>query len=76
VAVWETETSAPGSSDLYIVTKYDYSADMGRLTGTFDNNDRETRREYDALGRTTAVIENYSDGLPPKRTTRQNSNDI
>ena len=45
------ETPAPDSSGLYIVTKYDYSADTGWLTGTFDNKDRETQREYDALGR-------------------------
>ncbi len=60
--VCETDTPALDSSNLYIVTKYDYSANTGWLTGMLDNKGRETRREYDALGRVTAVIENYDDG--------------
>jgi len=48
----------PGASADVIVTKYDYSADTGRLTATYDNKNRKTTRIYDDLGRTTSVIEN------------------
>jgi hypothetical protein len=54
----------PNSSDNYIVTKYEYDANTGRVAWTKDNKARKTVRQYDDLGRTVAVIENYDDGNP------------
>ena len=53
----------PDSSDDVIVTKYVYD-DAGRQQQVIDNLGRQTRREYDAMGRTEKVIENYVDGSP------------
>ncbi|HUT91467.1 MAG TPA: RHS repeat-associated core domain-containing protein [Thermoguttaceae bacterium] len=56
-------TPQPDSSDNIIVTRYEYD-DSGRAYKVTANDGAATVSEYDALGRTTAVIQNYDDGSP------------
>ncbi|MCE9680644.1 hypothetical protein LZP69_16105, partial [Shewanella sp. AS1] len=50
----------PNSSDDYLVSKLQYDA-AGQAYRQIDNAGRTTQTDRDLLGRTTAVIENYSD---------------
>jgi RHS repeat-associated protein len=56
-------SSVPARSDTVLVTSYTYD-DAGRLQDVTDPKGLITRSEYDALGRTTATIEAYTDGVP------------
>ena len=51
----------PNSSDKYIVADTYYD-EVGMPNRQFDNLNRETRTQYDALGRVTKGVENYVDG--------------
>jgi len=51
------------SPETVIVSKTSYDT-LGRVESAFDNEGKETRYEYDALGRRTKVIENYENGAP------------
>ena len=53
----------PSGDETVIVNKTVYRAN-GKVKSVFDNEDKETRYEYDAMDRRTKVIENYVDGIP------------
>ncbi len=55
--------SAPSRSDTALRTTYTYNDD-GTLKEVEDPKGLKTRTEYDALGRRTKVIANYTDGTP------------
>lgn len=57
------ESTLPARSDTKLITSYTYD-DAGRLWKLHDPRHIETRTQYDALGRTTATIEAYVDGIP------------
>jgi len=59
--------SVPTRSDTALLTEYSYNTDGSRLNVT-DPRDLETRTEYDDLGRQTAVIRNYVNGVPSSST--------
>ena len=52
----------PNTSNDYIVAKYQYN-DAGLLYRVTDNKAHITETQYDLLGRTTATIANYVDGV-------------
>ena len=55
--------SVPARSDTALVTTYAYDA-AGNPFSTIDPRGIEDRSEYDDLGRQTALIEAYTDGVP------------
>ena len=55
--------SVPARSDTALVTTYAYDA-AGNPFSTVDPRGIEDRSEYDDLGRQTALIEAYTDGVP------------
>ncbi|NQT40548.1 MAG: RHS repeat-associated core domain-containing protein [Planctomycetes bacterium] len=55
--------SAPASSDTVLVGSTEYDA-TGEAYKSIDAAGREDRREFDALGRATKNIQNYTDGNP------------
>src|SRR5207253_916562 len=56
-------SSVPSRSDTVLVTGYDYDS-AGRLESTTDPRGIVQKNYYDALGRTTKTIANYTDGTP------------
>jgi len=60
-ATGEGDIPEPNTSDKYIVTKIEYN-DAGMSYRTYDNRNKETRKSFDDLGRTTEIVENYYDG--------------
>ncbi|MEE9131413.1 MAG: RHS repeat domain-containing protein, partial [Phycisphaerales bacterium] len=56
-------STPPASSDTELRTTYAFNAD-GTLLSITDPEDLETQYEYDDLGRQTAVIDNYVNGVP------------
>jgi RHS repeat-associated protein len=57
----------PARSDTALVTSYDYNA-AGWIQDTMDPRGLDTRTLYDALGRTTMTIQNYTNGVPTSNT--------
>gem|GEM_PF-2528013 len=53
----------PSGDVTVIVNKRVYGSN-GKLKSVFDNEGKETRYEYDAMGRRTKMIENYVNGVP------------
>jgi RHS repeat-associated protein len=60
-------SAVPARSDTVLVTSYDYN-DAGWVQDVTDPRGLDTRTLYDALGRTTATIQNYTDGVPTTNT--------
>jgi RHS repeat-associated protein len=57
----------PARSDTALVTDYVYDA-AGRVQDVVDPRGLKTRTLYDALGRTTTTIQNYTNGVPTNNT--------
>jgi RHS repeat-associated protein len=56
---WIPPATVPVPSDTVLVTSYTYNT-AGWMQDTIDPRGLDTRTEYDALGRTTATIANYT----------------
>jgi len=58
---------APNTSDNYLVTHFGYDV-AGRPNQLIDNKARVSQKNFDALGRTIATIENFTAGGTPVET--------
>jgi RHS repeat-associated protein len=56
---WTRPSTIPTASDTVLVTSYGYNA-AGEVQNTIDPNGIDTRDYYDALGRVTETIQNYT----------------
>jgi RHS repeat-associated protein len=56
---WARPASAPSASDTVLVTSYAYNA-AGWLQDVIDPKGIDTRTYYDAMGRTTETVDNYT----------------
>jgi RHS repeat-associated protein len=58
-SAWTRPSSVPTASDTVLVTSYAYNA-MGLVQDTTDPKGLDTRRYYDALGRVTKSVQDYT----------------
>ena len=68
-SAWTRPTSVPSDSSTVLVTGYGYDA-AGNQNTTTDPNGIETKSDFDALGRMTTNIADYTDGTPTSSTNQ------
>jgi RHS repeat-associated protein len=68
-SAWTRPASVPLSSGSVLVTNYAYDA-AGNVEDVTAFNGIVTRTLYDALGRTTRTVEDYTDGTPTSDTNK------
>ncbi len=66
---WTRPSTVPAASDTVLVTTQQYNP-AGWVSDVFDPRSIDTHTVYDALGRTTQTVEDYTNGTPTSNTNK------